>query len=499
MSMPVCACLCMSVHVCPCPAVVSYGRMPKETDQSRFGPPLRRRPLRRGAIERVTSTLYRLMAVPIHPWELPMNDENHESNELQSGFQPSKIPSETLIALEAAIGESSLKIDDAVVRSHRAGTDVVADVSWVEFSSSSGPSTSRRIRRTVMFLHRPDIMLPEFSIQARGSGASKFLLGAMSKLAGMPTLELENEPEFNRRFMIITANAESVRELMTRDLIDAMISIDDLTLSIEPRGVMCTRPPESYSHGTFSVEREQDERLTGEARVRFIDQAFIAGGAIADDPEAARRAVDAVEGTFAAEAVKTYENQGGLIGGAINKRLVTDEMLERLKEQSVPRQEIPAAVQRRAWTGTTFPLLILSGLSAGFIIFPSMLLLNRTPKTDNTEWIFLLIGVAASIGWGLVFRHRLGRRRLVIRGVVVHGQITAVEKTNTSVNDDPIHRITLKLEDGSPDLVVKMGSAPAKTARRMKDRDIRTWALVDPDRPARGLWIEGWCLESRLD
>ena len=439
------------------------------------------------------------MIVPIHPWELPINDENHESNELQSGFQPAKIPSETLIALEAAIGESSLKIDDAVVRSHRAGTDVVADVSWVEFSSSSGPSTSRRIRRTVMFLHRPDIMLPEFSIQARGRGASKFLLGAVSKLAGMPTLELENEPEFNRRFMIITANAESVRELMTRDLIDAMISIDDLTLSIEPRGVMCTRPPGSYRHGTFSVEREQDERLTGDARVRFIDQAFIAGGAIADDPEAARRAVDAVEGTFAAEAVKTYENQGGLIGGAINKRLVTDEMLERLKEQSVPRQEIPAAVQRRAWTGTTFPLLILSGLSAGFIILPSMLLLNRTPKTDNTEWIFLLIGVAASIGWGLVFRHRLGRRRLVIRGVVVHGQITAVEKTNTSVNDDPIHRITLKLDDGSPDLIVKMGSAPAKTARRMKERDIQTWALVDPDRPARGLWIEGWCLESRLD
>ena len=429
-----------------------------------------------------------------------MNDMNEPEIGLLAGFQTATIPPQTLEALEAAIGESNLEIDAPLIRAHQAGTDVVVDASWTEFdTSSSDAGTSRRIRRTVMFLHRPDIMLPEFSIQARGSGASRFLLGAMSKLAGMPTLELENEPEFNRRFMIITANAESVRELMTRDLIDAMISIDDLTLSIEPRGVMCTRPPESYRHGTFSVEREQDERLTGEARVRFIDQAFIAGGAIADDPEAARRAVDAVEGTFAAEAVKTYENQGGLIGGAINKRLVTDEMLERLKEQSIPRQEIPAAVQRRAWTGTTFPLLILSGLSAGFIILPSMLLLNGTPKTDNTEWIFLLIGVAASIAWGLVFRHRLGRRCLVIRGVVVHGQIAAVEKTNTSVNDDPIHRITLKLEHGSPDLVVKMGSAPAKTARRMKDRDIRTWALVDPDRPARGLWIEGWCLESRLD
>ena len=491
----------MSVSVCACLSM-PRGRLLWQNAQGNGPEPTRttprRRSLRSRAIERVNGTFYRLIAVPIHPWELPMNDENHESNELQSGFQPLKIPSETLDALEAAIGESSLKIDEAVVRSHRAGTDVVADVSWVEFSSSDA-GTSRQIRRTVMFLHRPNIMLPEFSIQARGSGASKFLLGAMSKLAGMPTLELENEPEFNRRFMIITANAESVRELMTRDLIDAMISIDDLTLAIEPRGVMCTRPPESYSHGTFSVQREQDERLTGDARVRFIDQAFIAGGAIADDPEAARRAVDAVEGTFAAEAVKTYEKQGGLIGGAINKRLVTDEMLERLKEQSVPRQEIPAAVQRRAWTGTTFPLLILSGFSAGFIIMPSMLLLNGTPKTDNTEWIFLLIGVAASIAWGLVFRHRLGRRRLVIRGVVVHGQITAVEKTNTSVNDDPIHRITLKLDDGSPDLIVKMGSAPAKTARRMKERDTRTWALVDADRPARGLWIEGWCLESRQD
>jgi len=96
--------------------------------------------------------------------------------------------------------------------------------------------------------------------------------------------------------------------------------------------------------------------------------------------------------------------------------------------------------------------------------------------------------------------HRSTRKRIITSGVVVPGRIVEVEKTDTSVNDGVVHRIVIRSDaEGGGTVTAKMGSEPAKTARRMMEGNVLTWDLVDPRKPDRGLWPHGWSLEARGD
>ncbi|MGA1392458.1 MAG: hypothetical protein ACO38W_04805, partial [Phycisphaerales bacterium] len=86
---------------------------------------------------------------------------------------------------------------------------------------------------------------------------------------------------------------------------------------------------------------------------------------------------------------------------------------------------------------------------------------------------------------------RLGRR-----GLAVDASIAQIERTNTSVNNDRIHRIHFEVSGEPAPIIVKVGSAEAKLARKLKTRGARTWVLQDPSVPSRGLWIEGWANRS---
>ena len=107
--------------------------------------------------------------------------------------------------------------------------------------------------------------------------------------------------------------------------------------------------------------------------------------------------------------------------------------------------------------------------------------------------------VVAALASILVLRHRAIRKRLVRHGTAAEGRITSVERTDTSVNDDPQHRISVETTDGLEPVVVTMGSAPAQQARRLMEAGGSTWVLRDPRKPSRALWLEGWSLASALD
>jgi hypothetical protein len=114
--------------------------------------------------------------------------------------------------------------------------------------------------------------------------------------------------------------------------------------------------------------------------------------------------------------------------------------------------------------------------------------------------VLLLVGLVLLVVFGLVMRHRLVRKRIVTHGRIVPGRISSVEKTDTSVNDDVIHKITVQPQAaGEETVVAKMGSQPAKAARRMMESNQPTWVLVDPKKPGRGLWPHGWTLEAMSD
>lgn len=419
------------------------------------------------------------------------------------GFSQGEVPKQALAELEAAFGERDIAFDNVIVRTHARGTDIVGDASWTEFNDVDSRTVSRRVRRTFMFFHRPDTTLPEFSIQAKRGFAGRFLMGITAKLVGMPTFELENEPEFNEKFTVVTANPESVRVLLVRDMVDAMVRIENLNLAFMARGLLFTRHPGVYRTSRTNDVRvsgqQQDERVSGKARLHFIEDAVAVCSPVADDPDAGRRAADAVEGTYAEEALENLTEQGGLAGQALKKMVVTPDMLAHLERHPVPRLDVPGPVRRRAWAGTTFPLILLGVLSIISLSVGTFLGLGAG-GSDGPWWVLLLVGLVLLVVFGLVMRHRLVRKRIVTHGRIVPGRISSVEKTDTSVNDDVIHKITVQPQAaGEETVVAKMGSQPAKAARRMMESNQPTWVLVDPKKPGRGLWPHGWTLEAMSD
>ena len=417
------------------------------------------------------------------------------------GFSRGEVPKQALAELEAAFGEHDIAFDDVIVRTHALGTDIVGDASWTEFNDGDSRTVSRRVRRTFMFFHRPETTLPEFSIQAKRGVAGRFLMGITAKLVGMPSFELEDEPAFNDKFTVVTANPESVRVLLVRDMVDAMVRIENLNLAFLARGLLFTRHPGVYRTTRTNDIRvsgqQQDERVDGKDRLHFIEDAVAVCSPVADDPDAGRRAADAVEGTYAEEAFKNLTEQGGLAGQALKKMILTPEMLAHLEQHPVPRMDIPGPVKRRAWGGTTFPLVILAGLGVAALTVGIVII---SGGGGGVAWILLLAGLVVCVVFGFLLRHRMIRKRIITNGRIVPGRISSVEKTDTSVNDDVIHKITVQPQAaGEETVVAKMGSQPAKAARRMMESNQPTWVLVDPDKPSRGLWPHGWTLEAMSD
>ena len=411
-----------------------------------------------------------------------------------SGFEKREIPEQALAELQHHFDEPSLRIGTARVREHAVGCDILVNVEWWD-SGNDGPG--HEVRHTVVFLHRPQTTLPEFEIRPR-SGVTDKIFGGIGSLLGIPKLELEDEPELSKRYAIMTSNPESVRILMIRSAIDSLLAVEDLYLRFTGRGVLASRrniEGSSGGHGSLNRQKIRDHRLEGKAPAQLLADSLIASGPIIDDPEVGRRAAAAVEGSYAQEAARHHEESGGIIGREVGKFVITGEMLSQIQQSALPREHVPAPVARRAWGGTTFPLVLVLILAVVMLSVGIGVLAGGSKE----GLIFTGVGLVAIIIWILILRHRLVRRSLITHGNAVEGRLTSVERTNTSINDDPIHAITIAASDGGEPMVVKMGSGPAKQARRMMEAGKSTWILRDPAKPSKGLWIEGWCLDSSVD
>jgi|GEM_PF-1018666 len=417
-------------------------------------------------------------------------------------FAPASLADDLRAAIESVLGGDDLQFDTtgpgaARVQAHERGREVLVDVAWREQSSGSGgsgrgasvPPRSSIVRQTILFFDRPDHGLPEFELVPRRTLGDRISAAAL-RLLGVPTLEIDDHPEFASRFTIVTANAGSVRALLTRSTLDAFALVGDLRVKVARDGIVAHRAIGS----SWSDGRDRDERLDEDGRRQFVEDALAACRGFVDDPQAARRAAEAVKGSYAAEAKDTFGRQGGLLGRAIRRLLITRDMADSIREQLPPRVDVPGPIARRAWRGTTFPMLVLGGLAAGFIAMGAALLTQSAPGGDDriVGAIFGALGLVAAVIDVFVARHRWRRQRLVQRGVVVEGVVTKVERTNTTVNNDRIHRVHFAVDRDAEPVAVKVGSSEAAVARRLQKRGLRTWVLQDPDVPARGLWIEGW-------
>ena len=414
------------------------------------------------------------------------------------GFIEAPLPDDLRHEIETTLDGFGFRFGPALIRKHPAGCDAIVDASWFENPSASSQQTkssARQMHRLLMYFHRPDATLPQFEIIPR-IGLITRVLSASAGILGLPMLDLPDEPEFMRRYMIVTANPESVRTLLDRPAIDALIEARDLRIKSTDVGIIAMR---AIKHSRS--RRKTDDAAPRDDFERMIIDATLACMAFTDDPEAVRRAADAVPGSFTEEAVQTLMRTGGMIGAEMRKRLVPQSAVDALRDQPPPRSKIDPSIRRCAWGVTRFPMLITGAFALWFPAIGVGLLLSTAtvPNAIAIGTILLVVGVGATIAFLLLLRHRLIRQHIVRRGIVVPASIKTIERTDTIINDERIHRVKFRPEgprqSSEEMLIIRIGASYLDRARRIRREKAITWILQDPAKPRRALWPEGWVLE----
>lgn len=192
---------------------------------------------------------------------------------------------------------------------------------------------------------------------------------------------------------------------------------------------------------------------------------------------------------------------GGMIGAQVRKRLVAQSTVDALRDEPLPRSRIDPAIRRRAWGGTIAGMLVAGVFALGFggVGFGLLLASNRGFVELLVGSIFSFFGCGAVLAVLLVLRHRLIRQRIVRRGTIMPVNIEAIERTDTIINGERIHRVKFRPANAnqSGDELNSVGiRAPyVHQARRIQREDAPTWILQDPAKPRRALWPQGWVLE----
>ena len=410
-------------------------------------------------------------------------------------------PSDVLVRdLGEVVGEGSLTVDEALVRPHGRGFDALLDVSWLDTGKRM-----RTYRRTIAYFHRPESKLPEFTVQPKRGFMSRILLKILS-MAGTPSLDLKDRPNLDRKVAIITFNADSVRALLGTTTLDAIAKTADLEVQVDRNGAAVWVPRTnsrvtvgrgSAGHGVY------DERLKGSARMRLFERAWAVWGPVVDDSDAAERAAAAVSGSYADEAHRTMQEAGGLVGRMTQRHVITADMVERVLCQRPPRAGIPPQIARRAFGGTTFPLLILGFMAVVFLVIGTVVTTQQMSESDGQipeEAAILLVPVLLVTIWCLVLRWRRGRQRILNRGRGIEAQVTKVEATSVSSGDQRIYRIHFAPTSGAKrEITMTAGPDAARGARHLMEDERPARILVDPSRPSKGLWLDGWAIESVED
>ena len=415
---------------------------------------------------------------------------------------PPTLPEEALRELKAAFEERYLEFEDLQFQQQALGYDIFGHASWEERPKDKRSSLpSYRLHRTFVFFYRPGITLPESVLYTRSTSPSG-LLGPLSRLLGMPTCKLEGEEQFNSAYGIGTATPGSIRALLTRQAIDALVTVRDAYIVLKPRGILFMRHQKAISRSSIQLGplgsqrvRNADQRITGNDLQAFLDDAVTACSAIVNDPDAGRRAANAVEGTFAEEGLQNLTSKGGYIGHVLSKHLVTHQMLETLRHQPTPRSGIPGPIRKLGWQGNTTFLMTALSLMAAISVIVSLSIRN----SDASWWVPLLFSLGACAGIAVTCCYRAARKRLVIHGHAIPGVIAAVEPTNDTINSSPIYRIVVQPQPGGSPIETRMPKEAAMTARRFMEQGRETWVLVDPRKPRRATWPEGWSLEALPD
>ncbi|QEG43750.1 hypothetical protein [Roseimaritima ulvae] len=336
-------------------------------------------------------------------------------------------------------------------------------------SNDSGTGRSPRVQQTVVLMRADAFDFPQFRLAGTsGRGPSRFI---MTKLLGATGLRFPDVPEFGKHYMLFGMPEAALRVIFSPSV----------------RQYFAAHPGWSVRGNQQQLAIYRERHLIGDAELddfvadttQILTQLSRAEQELDERPEVNRRA-------GVNDLANMRSQYGSLVGGAIERQLqkfvVERKDLESFLASPMPR--VPPLKLKRQVLGDNFPLVIVGivfmfvGLISGVLWLAAgdgkVRLLGFVPLL-----LFPLIGLTMTT---LTLRYRKRRMRLLREGRLVTGQVRDVQRTNTTVNNRVLHKVTLGLNDRTGERTAQctVDGMAAKKAKELINNETPVRILVDP-------------------
>jgi hypothetical protein len=332
--------------------------------------------------------------------------------------------------------------------------------------SAAGMEGNVRLRGPALVLEADSLDMPRFQMAPETRANSTF------GLHGGSDIYFDDSPKFSDAYFLHSWAEEPTRILFTKELRDWFARHRGWRVRARGRLLLLYR---------LSNVSELDD-ATFVKQGQNICSLFRAGEHELDlQPDVSR------EGSH--EDMKRTAAKMGL-GNTyqkyVDRRKVTPDEIARFESQTPPR-EIPLGMKRQ---------LLRYNFLSGFPGAALLLMATGSLVTNHeTAEHFAAAGVLATAGLALIvypLYKKVQKAKILREGPQASGEVTRVERTNTSVNDRQLYRIFLSYEvDGihySP--VLKGFQDEADRARRFADSGEPVQLLYDPASPKHCLCLD---------
>jgi Protein of unknown function (DUF3592) len=337
---------------------------------------------------------------------------------------------------------------------------------------ADGIPHTQSVRQTVLVSHDPAVNLPRFHLAPAAKGMLSSLLHSL--FGGGQGIEFEDSERFSQEYYLHGWAEAAVRSLFGRELRDYFA--ENVGWSVVGK------------ESTLAIFRH-NQVLDDAAREEFKSDAlsFVSLFQVAEErldevPNLRREATGN-------DLLATADRMGGLAGSMLKRQLskiaVSSHEMQEYLSQPTPR-EIPPGVQRQV-LGDTLVLLYVGiffmiaglGFLTGIALFPN----------QNLDLLFRLIPLLPLIMGGLILyftiRYRRRKTRTLQNGTLVQTKVTQIDRTGTTVNDQPGYKISVEFVERGKTVKkdFRVFGVAVDRARKSMQSGQPLRVLVDPQDP----------------
>lgn len=432
------------------------------------------------------------------------------------GFTPvSSAPESVLLAIEPLI-QGVDDVECVMVRDDRSGSCTLCQViSSIRMSSGSSDNQKfwiHQYQRTVLlFTSTANISLPTFHVLPAGARLRSGLLGHpilirwANSLAGVHSVNFDEDPEFSEQRQVSTVMPDVVRPLLTKQVREQFLANDNLAVSAGGQTIVVyvDRWRSHFDRRrdvVLGVQRHGDERtvrlIQPNAWPAFIAQANKLVTSICS--EAATKSRD-----------PTYARSVGQQNDTLKLKTIV-EPVETVSAQAIneflrqsPLRIIPKPIRRAARDPLRWYMRMFGGM---FILVPCILCIGLAIVRYGSSLLGYLIIVPASlvgilsIYFCLIypFQQSCVRRRILVSGTVASAIIEKVKRTGNSYYSESKRVVQYEIkfkyhiEKKDRSATIHAYGDQVLHGESLRESQATTRILWDARYPKQIVWIDGF-------